>query len=195
MDSYDISSGELPLARSAVAYKKPWKCFQTFTQLWYDVQLYQETRLHRFSVISVVSCRGVRDLLNFVPIHARLDWFSHSITMEAFTPTWYKTVKIYRIEHTSVLFKKLSYFIFMQFSAIFLQNNRLAHLSCVIWRPLLENPGSATGFFLHLVSFPNGVIYIWLWFKILFQYETTCDTAFCNNQRHHIVFILSLSLC
>ena len=68
------------------------------------------------------------------------------------------------------------------------------HTFLVIWRPLLENPGSATGFFLHSVSFPNGVIYIWLWFTILFQCETTCDTAFCNNQRHHIVFILSLSL-
>ena len=37
----------------------------------------------------------------------RLDWFSYSITMEAFTPTWYKTAKIHRIKHTSVVYDQL----------------------------------------------------------------------------------------
>ena len=39
---------------------------------------------------------GCARLLNFVSIHARFDWYSHSITMEAFTPTPYKTAKIPR---------------------------------------------------------------------------------------------------
>ena len=39
------------------------------------------------------------DFLNFVPIHARLDWVSHSNTMEVLTPTRYKTAKIRTIEH------------------------------------------------------------------------------------------------
>ena len=47
--------------------------------------------LHR----QVVSLRGVLLLLNCVPIHGRLDCFSHSITMETFTPTWCKTAKIH----------------------------------------------------------------------------------------------------
>ena len=42
----------------------------------------------------------VLDLLNFVPINVRLEWCSRSITMEAFTPTPYKTFKIRRIEYT-----------------------------------------------------------------------------------------------
>ena len=41
---------------------------------------------------------------NYVPIHVCLDWLSHSIRMEAFTPTRYKTVKIHRIEHTPETF-------------------------------------------------------------------------------------------
>ena len=44
--------------------------------------------------------RGVLDLLNCVLIHARLDCFSRSITMEALRPARYKTAKIHRIEHT-----------------------------------------------------------------------------------------------
>ena len=43
---------------------------------------------------------GVLDFLNFVPIHARLDWVSRSNTMEMLTPTRYKTAKIGTIEHT-----------------------------------------------------------------------------------------------
>ena len=42
---------------------------------------------------------GVFDLLNFVPVHTLLDWCFHSITMEVFVPTRYKTAKIHRIEH------------------------------------------------------------------------------------------------
>ena len=47
--------------------------------------------------------RSMLNLPNFVPIHARLYRCSHSITMEAFTPTQYKTSKIHRIEHTQAV--------------------------------------------------------------------------------------------
>ena len=43
---------------------------------------------------------SVLDLLNFVQVHAALDNFSNSTTMETFTPVPYKTVKIHKIEHT-----------------------------------------------------------------------------------------------
>ena len=44
--------------------------------------------------------RGVLDLLNCVPIHVRLDCFSHSITLEAFTPAQCKTAKYNQIEYS-----------------------------------------------------------------------------------------------
>ena len=50
---------------------------------------------------SWTNCRGLLDLLNFLAIHVRLEWCSHSITMEALTPTRYKTAKIDRIKHIS----------------------------------------------------------------------------------------------
>ena len=49
---------------------------------------------------SLIYCWGVLDLLNFVLTHGRLDWFSHSITMQTFTLARYKTSKILWIEHT-----------------------------------------------------------------------------------------------
>ena len=39
--------------------------------------------------------RGVLVLLNCVPILVSLDWFSHCITMEMFTPAQWKTAKIH----------------------------------------------------------------------------------------------------
>ena len=41
-----------------------------------------------------MSAQGVLDSVNLVSIHVRLNTFSHSITMEAFTPTRYKTAEI-----------------------------------------------------------------------------------------------------
>ena len=41
-------------------------------------------------------------LLNCVPTLVNLDCFSHSITMEALTPTRCKTANIHRIEHSPV---------------------------------------------------------------------------------------------
>ena len=43
---------------------------------------------------------GVLDLLNCVHIHARLDCFSRSITMEALRHPRYKKGKIHPIKHT-----------------------------------------------------------------------------------------------
>ena len=43
---------------------------------------------------------GVLDLLNFLPVHVRRDWCSHRITMVAFTPARWKTVKFQQIGHT-----------------------------------------------------------------------------------------------
>ena len=49
--------------------------------------LSNSTRLRYMPKLKLIgfSAGGVLDLMNFVPIRARLDWFSHSITMEAFT--------------------------------------------------------------------------------------------------------------
>ena len=62
-------------------------------------------------------CRGVLNSLNFVPIHARLDWFCHNI--KAFTPTQYKTVKIHRIKDSSRVVLLLHHSTFIVKSSLF----------------------------------------------------------------------------
>ena len=56
--------------------------------------------LYSTDIYTLRKIQWVLDLLNFVPILARLDCFSHSITMEALTPVSVQTVRIHRIEQS-----------------------------------------------------------------------------------------------
>ena len=56
--------------------------------------------VHEVVIVKVELIAGVYSICWILcQFHTHLDWCCHSITMEAFTPTRYKTAKIYRIEH------------------------------------------------------------------------------------------------